>query len=320
MSPLLDKISKFLFGRGIFTRAAGQEEILRFFFKDPIKFFRVFLFLISVRNKKHPVLLNDRELKKRLSQKRRHRKKVKFLGTKRKPMVSIALFGCNRLEFLEKNYNSFQKYLKKYGKTFDYEYIFMHDGPNKKIEQWAKKRKFDKVIFNKKNMGLYYQMDNFIFNIAKGKYLIPIQEDHVCKFEDNFIRNAIEILDENQDVGIVRIERRNALDHLSWATTKKIGCNVLSRRVFSTKSGHKYRLVEENILHGKLYADFAIFKSEAFDMMDGKLDVAGVHPYKKEGIIAERFNRFWMGARGISQKDSPFLHVAPSKGCEEWEK
>ncbi|MBU2103718.1 glycosyltransferase [Patescibacteria group bacterium] len=268
-----------------------------------------------------PALIQEAELQQLLKQKRIARSERQIPeSTQREEMVSICIYAYERLELLEKTYASLHRYLQEYGQTFSYELLFIHDGPNAQISAWAKDKPFTKVIFNEENRGLTHNMNELIFVHSRGKYILNIEDDWICEFKDNFIRGAIDILESNDSVGCVRLERKYPGDYKKWNEAFKIHQRRISKEVFETPGAHPYRLLDANPENGEgIYANSCtLFSFEALQCA-GFLPDEGVQRRDQERIYMKTFNSLWMAARGEAQADSPFLHIGYGKSCPTWD-
>jgi peptidoglycan/xylan/chitin deacetylase (PgdA/CDA1 family) len=267
-------------------------------------------------------LLGDEALETLQAEKRAHRDARLIEGrapANREELVSIGIFGCGRFDLLQQTSASLDSYLKKYGDNFKHEVLFFHDGPNAEIEAWARANPlFDGVFFNKENCGLSYNINRFWFEESRGAYLLNLEDDWICEYADDFITNALGILKSNENVGIVRLERKYPGDYRRWDEAYKIHRRVLSARVFETPTGHAYRICEAQDDAEGIYANSCgLFRFSAL-LVAGKRRDDATRRRAQEPEYMRVFNRFYEGARGISRKDSPFLHIGQHRSVSNW--
>ncbi len=280
-------------------------------------FARAIILLFSRRQK--PTLISRTALTAIQLEKKGKRGELSTTS-KRKKMVSIGVFGCGRFDLLERTCASLNEYLVRFGSSFAYEVLFFHDGLNPEIEVWAKKNTlFDKIFFNEVNRGISYNINRFWFEESQGTYLLNVEDDWVCEFTDNFILHALDILDEDGHVGIVRLERKYPGDYRAWNEAYKIHERILSADVFETRSlHHRYRVLESQGNGEGIYANSCgLIRYSAVERV-GRLCDDSINRRSQEPAYMRKFNQYFEGARGVAQKDSPFLHIGYGRSVEKW--
>jgi hypothetical protein len=265
-------------------------------------------------------ILSDVELKHLQEEKSTRRKtRLSELGfanlseveKEREEMVSIGIFSCNRFDLLKRTCDSLASFLDVYGHEFPYEVMFFHDGPNQEIEVWVRSNPlFDKVFFNIESKGLAWNFNRFWFKESRGKYILDLEEDWVCEPRDNFIRNAISVLESDDNIGIVRLERKYPGDYRKWNEAYKIHARIFSKQVFTTCDGkHAYRVLEEQKSGEGIWSNSSgLIRFASLVVSGGQNDVRR-RPRIQEHEYEKIYNRYWQAARGVNQTDNPFMHI-----------
>ena len=177
---------------------------------------------------------------------------------------------------------------------------------------------FDRVFFNPENRGLSWNLNRFWFEESKGRYILDIEDDWICEFKDNFIGNGLDILKENESVGGVRFERKYPGDYRRWNEAFKIHQRVMSERVFETKTGHHYRLLEKQRNGEGVFGNACTLYRFAALALTGRIRDDKERRRDQEPEYMAKFNTLWEGARGTEQKDSPFLHIGYGRSVPTW--
>ena len=272
------------------------------------------LFRLIIHGGTGPILLSSDEIDVIRREKREQRKRSPQ-KVEREDMVSIGIFACNRYDFLKTTCESLAKFLAQYGSEFRHEIILFHDGPNAEIETWARENPlFDRVLFNAVNHGLSKNINAFWFEESKGKYILNIEDDWRCEFKDNFVRTAREILESDEDVGCVRIGRRQPDDYRVWNKASKIDGRPISEAERKTSSGKGYRLLETFGYDNSC----ALYRFSSLTLT-GRMKDEGIPRRAQESEYMKRYNAYWFGARGARFEDSPFLHIGAGKSAPEWD-
>lgn len=232
----------------------------------------------------------------------------------RDDLVSFGIFACNRFQLLKETCAALAAFLAEYGPAFSHEVLLFHDGQNEEIEAWANGNPlFDRIFFSPVNQGLSKNINRFRES-SKGKYLLPIEDDWVCEYQDNFVANAIDILAGNADVGAVSFERREPNDYQVWNKANKMHTRVLAPAIYETPMlHHPYRLIPRDA-----YGNSSrLYRFSSLSLAGAMRDDA-VRRRAQEGEYMKRYNTLWLGARGTAFKDSPFLHIGDGKSVPTW--
>ncbi|HVW71613.1 MAG TPA: polysaccharide deacetylase family protein, partial [Candidatus Paceibacterota bacterium] len=236
------------------------------------------------------------------------------LVERREDLVSIGVFAYNRLDLLERTCAALATYLGEYGHTFAHEVLFFHDGPNEEIRAWAERQPlFDRVIFNEENRGLSYNLNRFWYEESKGAFILDLEDDWVCEYQDNFIAHALDILKSNAEVGSVSLERREPDDYKVWNRAARIKSRIFSALVRTTPQGHRYRLLPH-----RCYGNSCTLYRFSSLALAGRLRDDRVRRRAQEGEYMRAYSRLWMGARGVYFKDNPFLHIGRGRSAPTW--
>ena len=265
-------------------------------------------------------LLDDAELERIQDEKRKRREaRLSELGFTnlsdaekgREEMVSIGIFSYNRFDLLKRTCDSLALFLDAYGHEFRHEVMFFHDGPNEEIEAWVRSNSlFDKIFFNAESKGLAWNFNRFWFEESKGKYILDLEEDWVCEAHNNFIKNAISVLNGDDNIGIVRLERKYPGDYRKWNEAYKIHARIFSKQVFTTRDGkHAYRILEEQKSGEGIWSNSSGLLRFASLALAGGQNDERQRPRIQEHKYEKIYNQYWQGARGILQKDNPFMHI-----------
>jgi len=296
-------------------------QLLRYWCDCHRHLFFARLFLVCVPSLEGTLtLLGDAELGHMQKEKRARREvRLSELGFTnlsgaeegREEMVSIGIFSYNRFDLLKRTCDSLALFLDKYGHEFRHEVLFFHDGPNEEIEAWVRSSPlFDKVFFNTESKGLAWNLNRFWFEESRGKYILDLEEDWVCEPHDNFIKNAIAILNGDDNIGIVRLERKYPGDYRKWDEAYKIHARIFSKQVFTTGDGkHAYRVLEEQKSGEGIWSNSSGLLRFASLAVSGGQNDERQRPRIQEHKYEKIYNQYWQGARGILQKDNPFMHI-----------
>jgi peptidoglycan/xylan/chitin deacetylase (PgdA/CDA1 family) len=275
-------------------------------------------------NRVAPLFLNAGEIGALVGDRARRRaRRLRALGAaslpeierERAELVSIGIFACNRFDLLQETCSALARYLAEYGGNFAHEVLLFHDGPNEEIEAWARANPlFDRVFFNTENRGLSYNINRFWFEESRGKWILNLEDDWLCEYQDDFIANALDILASDERVGCVKFERRYPEDWKRWRTTFKAGTRMLSERVFTTPARqHRYRL----ICRGAYANSCALYRFSSL-ALTGRLRDDRVNRRAQESEYEKKYGRLWFGARGALAKDHPFLHTGDGRSVPAW--
>jgi hypothetical protein len=300
------------------------QRLWVFFESRNVRILAAALFRMLIRHRSGPVLLTENEVTwLRDSKTRNQARRLKQLGKKsvteldagRADLVSIGVFACNRFDLLQRTCASLGKYLEEYGGNFAHEVIFFHDGANDEIEAWARAQKFfDRVLVNPVNHGLSKNLNRFWFEESKGTYILDVEDDWLCEYQDDFIGNALDVLRGDEGIGCVNLSRRYPDDYRVWNSAFKIGARAYSAQVFATtKKEYAYRLLPQRSYGNS--CSLCRFSSLA---LTGRIEDSPTRRRSQEGEYMQRYTRFWMGARGTEFKDSPFLHIGEGRSSPTW--
>jgi hypothetical protein len=281
------------------------------------------LFRLLIKSGEGPILLTEPQVRY-IQEEKRARRQVRLaelghsnlesLEKGRTDLLSIGIFACNRFDLLKPTCETLANFLAEYGSGFAHEVVLFHDGPNEQIEQWARANSlFNKVIFNPTNRGLSRNINRFWFEESHGKYILNIEEDTICEFKDDFIKNAISLLSTDANVGCVRLARWYPDDFKIWNKARKMNSRILSEKVFVTSSGYQYRLLEKTAYDNNA----ALHRYSALALTGRMRD--DIPRRAQEGEYLKRYNHLWQGARGVEFKDSPFLHMGEGQSCPTWQ-
>ncbi len=274
------------------------------------------LFRFVPRPSAGPLVLDEATVDLLKRGKARARAKRRVPNAEREEMVSIGVFAYNRFDLLTRTADALSAYLREYGGTFRHEVILFHDGPNEEIRAWAEANPlFDRVVMNDRNRGLSYNINAFWYAESKGKFILNLEDDWVCEYKDNFVLNALDILQSDEAVGCVSLERRAPDDYRAWNRAVKIEHRVMSARVYETpERHHRYRLLPKSSYGNSC----TLYRFDSL-ALTGRLPDGPTRRRRQEGEYIRRYSRLWMGARGIYQKDDPFLHIGGGRSCPTWD-
>ena len=269
-----------------------------------------------------PTLLLPSDIERLKREQRETREKRSYEPeSERAPLISIGIFAYNRPKLLARTCESLARFLKEHGATFPHEVILIHDGPTESLRAWAETQPlFSRIVFNTENRGLSNNLNLFWSELSCGAYLLPLEDDWICEFSDNFILRAKDILETDPSVGNVRLERKYPGDYSAWDEAYKIHTRKISEEVFQTPSGHAYRLIaadSDTFYEGVYGNSCSLFRFSS-------LACVGPMPMERkrrieERIYMEQYSRYWLAARGLHPPDSPFLHIGYGQSCSTWD-
>lgn len=171
--------------------------------------------------------------------------------------ISIIIPCYNHGKFIDETVDSCLKQSYK-----DFEIIIVNDGSNDPYTQnKLKNYKKDKTrVINISQSGPSTARNTGIRN-SKGEYILTLDADD--KIHENYIEKGIEILDSNQDIGIVYgkakyFGRRNSVWELpEFSLELMLKRNLIFSAALFRKSDWKaVKGFDEDIIHGKEDYDF----------------------------------------------------------------
>jgi len=154
-----------------------------------------------------------RWLFKLIYKKRQVRNKPIILDSKINPTfikdkISIVILSCKRLKELRRLIDTLKEYFSKIKPKVDLEIILVDNGSGSDLINWAKKEVFfDKIIANKKNLGMAVALKE-AYEKTNGEYILLIEDDFIIDYEKPFLENCIEIFNEFYDIGIIRLKNQ----------------------------------------------------------------------------------------------------------------
>lgn len=114
------------------------------------------------------------------------------------PLVSVLFITYKRFDLLERSVHNFRA-------NTDYpnlQLVISDNGSGSEIQARIRALPADVFAFMPKNRGLGANNNNGIRHCA-GKYILMIQDDCICCGPPEYLRNTIEVMEENPGVGLV---------------------------------------------------------------------------------------------------------------------
>lgn len=114
------------------------------------------------------------------------------------PLVSVLFITYKRVDHLERSLRAFRE-------NTDYpnlEIVIADDGSAPEIQRRIRLLPADIFALSPKNRGLGANNNNGLRHCT-GKYILMIQDDCVCTGPVDYLKNTIQVMEANPDVGIV---------------------------------------------------------------------------------------------------------------------
>lgn len=210
--------------------------------------------------------------------------------------VSIVILSCKRLHLLRQTCKALFSHIDQYEPSLDIEYILVDNGSDKKLINYAKSVRFNKVIANPKNLGIAQGL-NQGFSVASGEFIFQLEDDWLCNTNLPLIKMSVEVLREFDDIGIVRLKQTEL--------QKMGGRNIGAER--QTKTGIKFWPWHPTKMPcGSYCFGCGIFKRQAC-LYTGPIPT-NTHPRAAELAYARMFEKFYNGAR-VGGLLEAFVHI-----------
>lgn len=114
------------------------------------------------------------------------------------PLVSVLFVTYKRFEHLQRSVTAFRKNTS----YENLEIIIADDGSGREIQAQIAGLGADHNAFGPRNRGLGAN-NNAGLKLAKGKYILMIQDDWICLGPSDYLHNAITMLEANPKVGLL---------------------------------------------------------------------------------------------------------------------
>jgi glycosyltransferase involved in cell wall biosynthesis len=114
------------------------------------------------------------------------------------PLVSVVFVTYKRVHLLERSFRAFRE-------NTDYpnlQLVISDDGSGSEIQARIRQLPADVLALAPRNRGLGANNNNGLRHCA-GKYILMIQDDCICQGPRDYLRNTIQVMEANPDVGIV---------------------------------------------------------------------------------------------------------------------
>jgi glycosyltransferase involved in cell wall biosynthesis len=123
---------------------------------------------------------------------------VPLMTNSQLPLVSVLFLTYKRFELLERSVRTFRQ-------NTDYpnlQLVISDDGSSSEIQTRIRRLPADVFALMPKNRGLGANNNNGLRHCT-GKYILMIQDDCMCSGPPDYLRNTIQIMEANPDVGLV---------------------------------------------------------------------------------------------------------------------
>lgn len=114
------------------------------------------------------------------------------------PLVSVLFITYKRFDLLERSIRAFRE-------NTDYpnlEIVIADDGSGAEIQKQIRALPADVFALAPKNRGLGANNNNGLKHCS-GKYILMIQDDCMCRGPRDYLKNTIQVMEANPDIGIV---------------------------------------------------------------------------------------------------------------------
>jgi len=114
------------------------------------------------------------------------------------PLVSVLFITYKRYDLLERT-------LRKFRENTDYpnlEVVIADDGSGPEIQEKIRSLPADVYALAPKNRGLGANNNNGLRHCS-GKYILMVQDDCVCTGPADYLKNTIQVMEANPEIGIV---------------------------------------------------------------------------------------------------------------------
>ncbi|HZV00117.1 MAG TPA: glycosyltransferase, partial [Planctomycetota bacterium] len=130
---------------------------------------------------------------------------AKKIRARRGPRVSIGVVSCNRPDYLRITLASTRASLGAFGTRV--EWLAFDNGSAPEVVRELELADLNVVVKSQKNLGLAPALDE-LYRASTGEYVLGLEDDWKClAATSEWLELAIAILDEHEDVGVVRLRR-----------------------------------------------------------------------------------------------------------------
>jgi glycosyltransferase involved in cell wall biosynthesis len=138
------------------------------------------------------------------------------------PLVSIVVLSYRRPVHLRRTLESFLR-VNTYPNL---ELVLADDGSPPAMQEEMRRLPFDRFLLSAENRGLGANT-NAGLRAARGEFILQLQDDWLCDGPSDFIAEAIEVMTERPEIGMLRLRLPQAeLRYTSWTSRRGLAVRV----------------------------------------------------------------------------------------------
>lgn len=233
-------------------------------------------------------------------------------------LVSLIVLSCRRLPELRRLCETLVPFFDHVEDHPRIEKILVDNGSGPELVDYARGLGFfDEVVAHPENLGMPAALDD-AFRRCRGEYVLFVEDDFLLDHDRPFVGRAVEVLEENPEIGIMRLKDQNNW----WKPFRRIG--PLRR----TGSGTEFwTWVPSRSRTWNVWAAGSVLFRRVSFFSTGPLPTEARFWQRKargsgavlyEEVYGRRYNRTWLAAK--IKGGQPFVQPndnAPSPGWAE---
>ncbi len=233
-----------------------------------------------------------------------------------KGMVSVVILSCKRPEALARLIQSAKPFFDKTETYKNVEFLLADNGSGPELVRQAQTSGFFHRIFDfENNLGMVGAL-RVAFALARGEFVLFLEDDFVLDFDRPFLESAIALFRERPEIGLIRLKDQNNW----WKPFRRMG------PVQKTQAGTEFRVwvpSTDGSLNGWCGGS-TLFRKAAY-LSVGGLPRVEQNPERSkklhQGFIYEcvygrRFNERWLSAK--IEKGCPFYQPNDNDASPGW--